>query len=200
MQEQSDLELIRRIKAGDSESYRLLVMRYQTLVYTIAHRMVRDRTEAEDLTQEIFLKAYRTLDSFREEASFKTWLCKIATNRCIDWRRKHVPRQEQTAQVEEAEGIADDLDLSPETILLQRERQNEVRDLLDGMPEKYRSILLMYHFHGMSYKDIAKVQEISPRTVETRLYRAKHMLRDALKGGGPDGARNRGYDLEVSKR
>lgn len=184
MQGESDQELIQRVIAGDSNSYRLLVERYQTLVYTIAHRMVRDRTEAEDLTQEIFLKAYRTLDSFREESSFKTWICKIATNRCIDWRRKHVPRQEQTAQVEEAERIPGDLDASPERVLLRLERQQEVQGLLEEMPEKYRSILLMYHFQGMSYKDIAKAQEISPRTVETRLYRAKNMLRERLKGGG----------------
>ncbi|TCP53897.1 RNA polymerase RpoE-like sigma-24 subunit [Tumebacillus sp. BK434] len=200
MQGGSDQELIQRVTAGDSNSYRLLVERYQTLVYTIAHRMVRDRTEAEDLTQEIFLKAYRMLDSFREEASFKTWICKIATNRCIDWRRKHVPRQEQTAQVEEAERIPDDLDASPEHVLLRREQQEEVHGMLEEMPEKYRSILLMYHFQGMSYKDIAEAQEISPRTVETRLYRAKNMLRERLKGGGSDGARIRRLDLEVSKR
>ncbi|MFD2169586.1 RNA polymerase sigma factor [Tumebacillus lipolyticus] len=200
MQEFSDQELIQRVITGDCDSYRLLVERYQTLIYTIAHRMVRDRTEAEDITQEVFLKAYRTLDSFREEASFKTWICRIATNRCIDWRRKHLVRQEQTAQVEEAERIPDDLDLSPERILLRQERQVEVRDLIDKMPEKYRSILLMYHFQGMSYKDIAEVQEISPRTVETRLYRAKNMLRDRLKGGETDGARSRRFDLEVSKR
>jgi RNA polymerase sigma-70 factor, ECF subfamily len=199
MQALDDLELIKRIREGDSDSYRLLVERYQALVFTIALRMVRDRSEAEDLAQDVFMKAYRTLDQFREEASFKTWICRIATNRCIDWKRKHQTRQQLTAQVEEAERIPDDMGLSPEQAYLRRESQVQVRQLIEEMPEKYRSILLMHHFQGMSYKDIAEQEAISPRTVETRLYRAKQMLRTAWEGGGADDESfDRRQDLEVS--
>ncbi|MBL0386097.1 RNA polymerase sigma factor [Tumebacillus sp. ITR2] len=186
MHEASDLEWIKKVLAGDESCYRLLVERYQALVYTIALRMVRDRTEAEDIAQDVFLKAYRTLADFREEASFKTWVCKIATNRCIDWKRKHGTRQERTAQVEEAAWIPDPNGERPEQALIRRETQSEVRRVIEEMPEKYRSILVMYHFQNMSYQDIADNQEISPRTVETRLYRAKQMMRTALRGGGAD--------------
>lgn len=199
MQEASDKDLMERVRAGDSHSYRLLVERYQSLVYTIALRMVRDHTEAEDIAQDVFLKAYRTLDQFREEASFKTWICKITTNRCIDWRRKHASRQEHTTQVEEAERLADLHEERPEQVLMRRETQREVHRVIEEMPEKYRTILLMYHFQGMSYKDIAEVEQISARTVETRLYRAKSLLRAAMRGGdADDGSFDREADLELS--
>lgn len=198
MQEASDLELIERIRNGDAMCCRLLVERYQSLVYSIAYRMIHDRAEAEDMAQEVFLKAFRTLDTFREEASFKTWICRIATNRCIDWKRKHASRNQLTAGVEEADALPDEAE-TPEQTLLRRERQSEVRDVIDGMPEKYRAILLMYHFQGMTYKDIAESEGISSRTVETRLYRAKQMLRTAMEGGGADdGTSGTPHDLEVS--
>jgi RNA polymerase sigma-70 factor (ECF subfamily) len=199
MQEISDLELITRVRAGDAEGYRLLVERYQSLIYSIAYRMVRDRSEAEDLAQDVFLKAYQMLDSFREEASFKTWICRIATNRCIDWRRKHASRAQLTAEVEEAGRLSDDKE-TPEQVYLRRERLKQVRDVIEQMPDKYRTILLMHHFQGMSYKDIAEREQISPRTVETRLYRAKQMLRNAMEeeGGAVDGSSPTSDDLEVS--
>jgi len=198
MQEASDLELIERIRNGDAMCSRLLVERYQSLVYSIAYRMIHDRAEAEDMAQEVFLKAFRTLDTFREEASFKTWICRIATNRCIDWKRKHASRTQLTAGVEEADALPDDAE-TPEQTILRRERQSQVRDVIDGMPEKYRAILLMYHFQGMTYKDIAESEGISSRTVETRLYRAKQMLRTAMEGGGAgDGTSGTSHGLEVS--
>jgi len=202
MQEANDLELVQRVRAGDDACYRLLVERYQTLVYTIAFRMVRDRSEAEDIAQDVFLKVYRTLDGFREEASFKTWICRIATNRCIDWRRKHGPRQEAAASVDEAEKVADQGTYErPEQALVRRETQEEVRRVIDEMPEKYRTVLLKYHFQGMSYKDIAEAQQISPRTVETRLYRAKQLLRNAWRGGERDDEASHGErHLELSGR
>lgn len=199
MQEASDLELLHNVRAGDPHSYRLLVERYQSLIFTIALRMVRDYAEAEDLAQDIFLKAYRTLDSFREEASFKTWICRIASNHCIDWKRKHGKRQEQTAQVEEAERLPDGAE-TPEQAILRQESRQEVRRVLEEMPEKYRTILLMYHFQGMSYKEIAEAQDISARTVETRLYRAKNLLRTAMKGGEDDEPSLGRHHLQVSGR
>lgn len=198
MHEASDQELIQQVHRGDATSYRLLVERYQSLVYTIALRMVRDRTEAEDIAQDVFLNAYRRLANFREEASFKTWICKIATNRCIDWKRKHGVRQERTAQVEEAEWIPDTTVERPEQALVRRETQAEVRRVIAEMPEKYRTILIMYHFQNMSYQDIAEDQQISPRTVETRLYRAKLMMRTALRGGDADDTSEREPVAELS--
>ncbi|PWK13741.1 RNA polymerase sigma factor [Tumebacillus permanentifrigoris] len=198
MHEASDQELIQGVQTGDDACYRLLVERYQSLVYTIALRMVRDRTEAEDIVQDVFLKAFRTLEHFREEASFKTWICKIATNRCIDWKRKHGVRQERTAQVEEAAWIPDTTVERPEQALVRRETQAEVRRLIEEMPEKYRKILILYHFQNMSYQDIADDQQISPRTVETRLYRAKQMMRTALRGGESDDTHERELAVEVS--
>lgn len=194
MQHDSDIEIIERVRTGDEHSYRLLVERYQTLVFTIAFRMVRDRAEAEDIAQDVFLKVFRTLDQFREESTFKTWICRITTNRCIDWKRKHGSRQEATTQVEEADRIVDEIHERPEQSMVRRETQEEVRKAIEEMPEKYRTILLMYHFQGLSYKDIADREGISPRTVETRLYRAKHLLRTALKGGEAD------YETSVRER
>ncbi|HZR01250.1 MAG TPA: sigma-70 family RNA polymerase sigma factor [Chloroflexota bacterium] len=179
-----DLELIERARRGDHAAYGQLVERYKDAIHRLAFRIVRHPSDAEDATQEAFVRAYVALDSYNPQYRFYTWLAAIAQHVCFrslrsrDWRVVSFEPalvRAQRAHVEDG----------PEIGLLIRERDEVIRRLVDGLPDKYRQVLILRHWHELSYEEIARVTELSLAAVKTRLHRGRQMLATGLAAGRP---------------
>ena len=169
-----DQALIAAALAGHGEAFGELVRRYQRAVYHLATRTLRDATEAEDATQEAFLRAYRALPSFRPGARFSTWIFTICYRLCCDRlaKRKRFSGDELPDRADPAAGPADLAERSDEARRLQH--------AIDALPEKYRAVITLYHLQGKQYEEIATVLNLPLGTVKTHLFRAKEHLRKAL--------------------
>jgi RNA polymerase sigma-70 factor (ECF subfamily) len=187
---ESDSYLVERCLDGDVAGFEKLVSRYQNKIMGYVGRMTNgDREEAEDITQEAFIKAYRNLDSFRGQASFSTWLYKIATNLCIDRARTRKRRPQQAYSLDEPfdkeeEGggreIADTR-FEPSKGVERDELRSLVRQTVAEMPEKQRQVLIMCDLQGMPYENIAEVLSIPLGTVKSRIFHARADLARRLK-------------------
>jgi len=185
----SDPALVERALAQDLAAFEQLVARYQNRIMGFVARMLNDREEAEDVTQEVFIKAYRSLDSFRGASSFSTWLYRIAQNLCIDRarKRKRSPQQayslDEPIDKDEDRGGREIADFSTEPSLgVEREElRRQVRQTVAEMPEKLRSVLVMCDIQGMAYEDIARVLECPVGTVKSRLFHARADLARRLR-------------------
>jgi RNA polymerase sigma factor (sigma-70 family) len=148
--------------------------------------MVHDVQEAEDLTQESFIKAFNSLAQFNEEYAFSTWLYKIASNNCIDYFRK---RKLQTYSLDKPIQYKDseiqqeipDPDLNPEKSILADERQTIIQEAIATLPEKYYTAIVLRHNDERSYEEIAEILNLPLGTVKARIFRAREMLNKALK-------------------
>lgn len=183
---EQDSKLIKLAKVGDSKAYDALLIKYKNSVYNIVYRMVRDKQEAEDLTQEAFIKAFNSLLSFNEEYAFSTWLYKIATNNCIDFFRK---RKLQTYSLDkpiqyknsELQQEYPDPDLNPEKTIIAQERSQIIREAIDSLPEKYHVAIVLRHQDEKSYEEISEILDLPLGTVKARIFRAREMLNKLLK-------------------
>ena len=179
----TDEELVERVRGGETRLYAQLVERYQDPVYSMAARFVRAGGDAEDIAQEAFLRAYRGLAEFKGEARFSTWLYRITWNLCADWMRRHRKRGRAPLSMEEAQEVADGrVDLEGDMLLAEQRRA--VRDALDRLDEKYRVVVTLLYFQKLSYEEIAAVLDVPMKTVETRLYRARRLLKESLRRAG----------------
>lgn len=188
-----DEEMIELILKGDSELYAELIDRYGSRLYSISYSYTHNQEEAKDLVQEIFIKIYNNLFSFKSKAKFSTWLYRITVNTCIDWTRSKKTKQNSVMTVwgDEDSSILDNIgieDDGPEKIMLMREHQEAVRNAVSSLPEIYKTALILYYFEDLQVQEICKILDCPRKTVETRLYRAKSMLKALLSkdlsGGG----------------
>ncbi len=182
--EQEDAELVRQTLCGNTAAYNGLVLRYQRQVYNLAYRMLGNAEDSGDLVQETFLRAYGALASFRQDASFLTWLYKIASNLCIDQLRSRKAKSALSLDVELEEGrepAADARACGPEEAAVRDAVQEIVHHAILNLPEKYRVVVVMRHLQDMSVDDIARVLELPTGTVKTHLFRAREMLRGRLR-------------------
>jgi RNA polymerase sigma-70 factor (ECF subfamily) len=183
----ADGELIERVRNGETRLFAELVHRHQDAVYGMALRFVGSRTEAEDVAQEAFLRAYRGIPGFKGDAKFSTWLYRITFNLCADWLRRNRRPDRAAASIDKADMPADERADLEKGLVVSEERER-VRRALDGLEEIYRGVILLLYYQDMSYDQIAEVLGVPLKTVETRLYRARKMLRVALEeprhGGG----------------
>jgi RNA polymerase sigma-70 factor (ECF subfamily) len=187
LERQTDDELIRRVREGETRFFAELVQRYQDPVYGMTLRFVRSVRDAEDLAQEAFLRAYRGLDGFKGNARFSTWLYRIAWNLCADWLRRSRKPGRAALAIDDAAGIADGR-LDVEEGVLAAEERREVRRALDHLDEKYRTVLILLYYQKMTYDQVAAVLDVPVKTVETRLYRARKLLKEILQRAGVGGA------------
>lgn len=138
------------------------------------------------MTQEIFIKVYNNLKSFKTTAKFSTWLYRIAVNYCIDWTRKK-RLHTAAALTGEDEGETDifdtipDTSYSPEDILLKQESREHIQEAIDKLPEIYRTVLILFYFEDFNPAEIAEITDAPRKTVETRLYRARQMIKARLQ-------------------
>jgi RNA polymerase sigma-70 factor (ECF subfamily) len=179
--------LLRRARAGDTRAYGRLVLAHQDRIYGLIVRMVRDSSLAEELTQDAFLKAYRSLDSFREEARFTTWLYRIAVNLCHDQRHSLAARKrERETDLDEQEHGTLDPTSRPDEAMEASEAAAHFQAGLDALEPKYREAFLLRHQEGLSYEEIAGILEISKSNAKVRVHRAREMILDVLRSRGFD--------------
>jgi RNA polymerase sigma-70 factor (ECF subfamily) len=187
---ESDAYLVERALDGDIAGFEKLVTRYQNKIMGYVGRMTNgDREEAEDITQEAFIKAYRNLDSFRGQASFSTWLYKIASNLCIDRARTKMRRPQQAYSLDEPFDKEDDKGgreiadsrFEPSKGVERDELRTLVRQTVAEMPEKQREVLIMCDLQGLSYEHIAESLDIPLGTVKSRIFHARADLARRLK-------------------
>ncbi len=173
----TDEQLINRIRQGEDEAYRIIVERHKNYIYTLIFRMVPHPQTAEDLTQDVFLKLYRSLELYRGEAKFTTWLYRLTTNLVTDHLRAQ-RRKPYEAILDKVKNWFGDRKEEPEAATLRREEQRTMQQLLSELPEKYKLIMYLYHYKQLSYQEISEVTDLPIKTIETRLYRGKTLLKD----------------------
>jgi RNA polymerase sigma-70 factor (ECF subfamily) len=181
--EPTDAELVQRTLRGETAAYNVLVLRYQRPVYSLIYRMIGNAEDAGDLVQETFLRAYGALATFRQDASFLTWLYKIASNLSIDQMRARKSKGALSLDVELEEGRepAADRHASPEETVVRGAVSDIVQKAVMNLPERYRTVVVMRHLHGMSIEEIAETTSLPSGTVKTHLFRAREMLRERLR-------------------
>ncbi len=181
-----DTELVRKAAAGDSDAFEQLVLSYEKPIYNLCLRMCGNADDAMDLTQETFLKAWRSLGSFRADAAFSTWLYRLCSNLCIDHLRREQKRKVLPLHVEDSDGDGRPLDVpdpaaGPEERLSAQEDRQRVADALQSLEPEYREALTLRVIHDLSYADIAAVLQVREGTVKSRIARAREKMREAMQ-------------------
>lgn len=176
----TDTDLVAETLAGQQLSFQLLVERHQGRLFAVVRNYTRNRVEVEDIVQDSFLKAFKRLDSFQHQASFSTWLQRIAINTALDFI-KRCGRSPITA-VDDPEIIAERVPqvLAPGARLEREEIAEITHTVLEELPEIFRTVIVMRELEDRTYQEIAELLEISIGTVESRLYRARARFKDAL--------------------
>ncbi|GGE57460.1 RNA polymerase sigma factor [Priestia taiwanensis] len=178
----SDVQLIQQIIGGDTSVFRQLIKKYETRVYSVAFKVTNNQKDAEDVTQEVFLQLYRSLHSFRQDANLSTWIYRITMNKALDFKRK---KDRQT--INETNTLHDIKPISPvltpEQELVKKTEQELLYEALNKLPPPYQEVLNLYYFENKSYQEIATTLNIAVKTVESRLYRAKNILKANELGG-----------------
>jgi RNA polymerase sigma-70 factor, ECF subfamily len=166
-----DGDLVAMTVRGDSEAFATLVERYDRAVYHLAYRTLHDVEEARDATQEAFFKAFRSLRTFKPGAKFSTWIFAIAYHACCD----RLSRRRRYSSDELPERA--DLSPGPEQRVIALDEATRLRAAIDALPEKYRTVVTLFHLQGRQYEEIATVLGLPMGTVKTHLFRAKEQLR-----------------------
>lgn len=187
----ADAVLVLRCQEDDCEAFDEIVARYKDGIYNYIRRMISNPEDVEDLAQEVFVRAFASIKSFRREANLRTWLYRIATNLCIDrYRRSGIEKQlmvplELGSSDDEAQPVrtADvpDSKYDPQELCERKELQAEVQRALNNLPDKLRAAILLFDMEGMSYEEIAETLGCPVGTVKSRLFNARMQLRDMLR-------------------
>jgi len=179
-----DAELMLRVKDGDGASFALLLGKYRASVNHFLYRMVQDQAIAEELAQEVFLRVYRSRETYEPTAKFTTWLYRIATHLALNWLRdqKHERSQQRLDETSECAPVREVQDRAPsvEQKLLHQVNVDEVREAVAALPDKQRAAVLMHKYDEMEYSQIAKVLSCSESAVKSLLFRAYETLRVRL--------------------
>jgi RNA polymerase sigma-70 factor, ECF subfamily len=186
--ERSDAEIMLAVAAGDEAGYTYLVTKYHRQIIHFLFRMVHNEAIAEELAQEVFLRVYRSRESYRAEAKFSTWLYRIATNLAVNQARD--TKNERTAPTLELDApdsesgsmpeVADD-ELNVEQRILREERMAAIRAQVSALPERQRMAVLMHKYQEMDYRQIGEVLKLSESATKSLLFRAYQTLRERLK-------------------
>ena len=176
-----DNELVKRVCMGETQLFRLLIEHHQQHIFNLCYRMLRQFEEADDATQDTFLKAYRSLKQFRGDARLKTWLCRIARNECLNrLRHENMASLDQQLTTDYSFQIADSTP-SPLELIEQQETQSIVHAAINKLPHPYRLVITLFHLNGLSYEEISQVMKIPMGTVKTHIFRARELLKSKLQ-------------------
>jgi len=184
-----DKELARLAGRGREMAFRELLTRYERPVFSLVYRMVRDRTLAEDLAQEAFIRAFNAIDSYKPRFKFSSWIFKIANNHTIDYLRKrkldtvsidgspHARTSEEEAQTRL---VVESHEEAPDRYVEARELGGQIEDAIGTLRPEYRTAVLLRHVEGYTYEEIAEIMELPLGTVKTYLHRARGELKGLL--------------------
>lgn len=171
-----ETELILKFKQGDRFAFRQLVEKYQDSVINTCYRFLRNKEEAEEVAQEVFLKVYLSANTYQPKTKFSTWLFKIVVNSCLNKLRDK--KKFSLSQLDE--DLHASSENQPDKSLEQEELRMLVRNAVDSLPENQRTVILLNQYEGFSYQDTAKILDCSVSAIESRLFRAKESLRTKL--------------------
>ncbi len=163
--------------AGDKQAFAELIERHKNVVYSLAHHMVRDASEAEDVAQEAFVKAYMSLANFRRECSFRNWLCRITTRLCIDHLRAQKPERQWVLKGETPQYAAA-AEPEPAEVLATRE---ELALALNKIPAHLRAAVVLRHLEELSYQEMTEILRLPLGTVKTHIRRGRAALKKELE-------------------
>lgn len=187
-----DAFLVERCRAGDEEACEALVRQYQERVFALISRMTGDPDRVEDIAQEVFLKAFRSLKSFRGGSRFYTWLYRITVNTVLNTMRSQGRQQETSLDALGGLEVQADADMEPAEVTARLELARRVREAIDQLEEPYRVIIYLRELEDLSYEEIAEVVELPVGTVKSRLFRARQHLKGLLQDLLPATAHQRG--------
>jgi RNA polymerase sigma-70 factor (ECF subfamily) len=183
---QTDQQLVERVKSGDQQAFDLLVRKYQHKVYGLVSRFISDPAAVEDVVQESFIKAYRSLDRFRGESAFYTWLYRIAVNTAKNYLvakgRRPPDADIDAGDAEQMSGAEIMREVgTPEDVALSKEMSRRVLEVVEELPADLRTALTLREIEGLTYEEIAKVMDCPIGTVRSRIFRAREAVNNALE-------------------
>jgi len=183
---QVDQLLVERVQKGDKQAFDLLINKYQHRIISLVARYVSDQTEAQDVAQEAFIKAYRAIERFRGDSAFYTWLYRIAINTAKNWlvaRKRRPPATDIDAADAEQYDMESRLKEqgTPENELMREEIKRTVFDTIADLPDDLRTAIMLREMEGMSYEDIAITMDCPIGTVRSRIFRAREAIDEKLK-------------------
>ena len=168
------------------QAFEALILKHEKIVYNVALRMMDHSEDAKDISQEVFLKAYRNIKNFDERAAFSTWLYRITYNTCIDEMRKRKGKQSYSLEeeMENEEGsmqrqIADEGE-TPEESILREEQKSEIIQALESLSAEHKAAIILRDIKGLSYEEIAEILDLSLGTVKSRISRARNQLKSEI--------------------
>lgn len=181
-----DIMLIRSALAGEQNSYERLMKKYYNLIQSLVYKMIFNKEDVEDLTQEAFIKAFNSLHKFNREFAFSTWLYKIATNNCIDYLRKKKLTtfsidKEISSEDDDLRFEIPDEEHKPDKRVMNEQRKKIIEQAIDSLPVKYKRVIILRHKEEKDYEEIAEELNIPLGTVKAHLFRARELLNKILK-------------------
>ena len=171
MTDQNEARLVKRAKQGDMHAFEELIIQHEKIVYNVALRMMNHSEDAKDISQEVFLKAYRNIGNFDERSQFSTWIYRITANTCIDEMRKRKGRQSFSLE-EELE--------SEEGSMLREEQKSEILQALESLSPEHKVAVILRDIKGLSYEEIAEILELTLGTVKSRISRGRNQLKQEI--------------------
>jgi RNA polymerase sigma-70 factor (ECF subfamily) len=183
----TDEELVARSQEGDVESFNQLILRWERPIHALAYRVIGREEEARDVCQETFLRAYRALPGFKGQARFSSWLYRIALNLCRDWirRQRRAPMLQMPEEFDPADLMAEGGPAeSIEDLVARRELGAVVARAMARLPDEQRTAIVLKEYHGLTFQEIADLQDCPLSTVKTRLYQGLSVLRRHLERHG----------------
>jgi len=182
----AELELVQRVQVGDSAAFRIIIQRNNRRLFRIARSILKNDSEAEDVVQEVYVRAFEHLSEFRGEAALATWLARIAINEAQGRLRRQRPSVDLAVLDSGGNGVSEVIPFplnpnsDPERAAAQREVRRLMEQAIDELPDAFRVVFVMRIVEGMSIEETASFLDLREETVKTRVHRARHLLRQAL--------------------
>lgn len=189
MTRETEMQIIQRVLDGHTDDFEALVHENQKKIYNLALKMVGNKEDAWDISQETFIKAFKALRSFRGDSSFSVWIYRLASNLCIDFMRKEkknraIPLVYINEAEEEKELEISDVSMEPEALYERAELRRAIEEGLEALPDDHRQVLILREINGLSYTEIAQVLNLEIGTVKSRIFRARSNLAKYLQSKG----------------